>query len=383
MVIGLSTKNKLSFVDGSLSVPLSTDTAYRAWVRCNDLVIGWILGVLGPVTKKSVFFYKSTREIWQDLEERYGQVSSTELYGIQEEISAVHQETEEIDEFFAKIKVLWDQLDDVNPIPVCTCSGCVCNLTGKFLKIQQDSRLLQFLMKLKDEYKQVRSNILMMQPLPTLTLAYRMLLQEQKHKQISDHNTTSTDGFAFAADRRKFYDNKGFNNNRPGYQSYNNNRNRGGFQGKNVRNSYKGNMSVLFCDHCKMTGHLIDRCFKLHGYPNEQKGNHGQKRFANMAQGESYFGFDDSGDDNITTTFSRDQYNKFMNYLDNSQEGTVVENTQEQKTEEYVPSTSRAAYFADNIPFERNLEDSFHLASTVSNNNKESSCTPNNDALAS
>lgn len=208
MVIGLSTKNKLSFFYGTLPVPSFGDDTYKAWVRCNDLVIGWILGVLGSVTKKSVFFYKTAREMWKDLEERYGQVSSTELYGIQEEISSAHQGTEEIAKFFAKIKVLWDQLDDVNPIPVCTCNGCVCNVTGKFLKIQQDYRLLQFLMRLKDEYKRVRSNILMMQPLPTLPLAYGMLLQEQKHKQISEHATTGTSSetFAFAAARRKFND---------------------------------------------------------------------------------------------------------------------------------------------------------------------------------
>ena len=27
-----------------------------------------------------------------------------------------------------------------------------------------------------------------------------------------------------------------------------------------------------FCDNCKILGHSIDRCFKLHGYPNKNKG---------------------------------------------------------------------------------------------------------------
>ncbi|XP_021735662.1 uncharacterized protein LOC110702263 [Chenopodium quinoa] len=132
MIIGLSTKNKMSFIDGTLPKPQSTDVTYKAWIRCNDLVVGWILGVLGPITKKSVFFYKTARDMWQDLEERYGHVSSAQLYALQEEINEVKQDSDEIAEYFAKLKVLWDE----SPMPVCECNGCRCNLTTKFLKIQ-------------------------------------------------------------------------------------------------------------------------------------------------------------------------------------------------------------------------------------------------------
>ncbi|XP_056683502.1 uncharacterized protein [Spinacia oleracea] len=347
MIIGLSTKNKMSFVDGTLPMPLTTDVTYKAWIRCNNLVIGWILGVLGPITKKSVFFYKTAREMWMDLEERYGQVSSTELYGIQEEISAVHQENEEIAEFFARIKVLWDQLDDVNPIPVCTCSGCVCNVTGKFVKIQQDYRLLQFLMKLKDEYKQVRSNVLMMQPLPTLTLAYRMLLQEQKHKQISEQSTAN-ETFAFAADRRRLYDNKPTKNfNQIGFQSQNN---KVGYQGD--RNGgkqmvgYKRNFNNLNCEHCKKSGHTIERCYKLHGYPADFTFNN-QRRFANFVQGDNSRGDLDNGghyqDENITATFTREQYTKLMSILDDSKEVAMPSSTAQMKADD---NNTSGAYFA-------------------------------------
>lgn len=91
MVFGSSTKNKMSFVDGALEKPQITEKYYKAWIRCNNLVIGWILGVLGPITKKSMFFYKTAREMWKDLEYRYGQVSSTQLYALQEKLSVVRQ----------------------------------------------------------------------------------------------------------------------------------------------------------------------------------------------------------------------------------------------------------------------------------------------------
>lgn len=26
-------------------------------------------------------------------------------------------------------------------------------------------------------------------------------------------------------------------------------------------------LSGLYCEHCKYTGHIIDKCFRIHGYP--------------------------------------------------------------------------------------------------------------------
>lgn len=42
MMIALSAKNKLGFIDRSLVIP--TDTSLqKAWSRCNDMVLSWIL----------------------------------------------------------------------------------------------------------------------------------------------------------------------------------------------------------------------------------------------------------------------------------------------------------------------------------------------------
>lgn len=26
-----------------------------------------------------------------------------------------------------------------------------------------------------------------------------------------------------------------------------------------------------FCEHCNINGHIVDKCFKIHGYPNSQR----------------------------------------------------------------------------------------------------------------
>ncbi|XP_021756062.1 uncharacterized protein LOC110721222 [Chenopodium quinoa] len=105
-------------------------------------------------------------------------------------------------EFFAKIKALWDDISGVNPLLVCTCSGCTCNLIQKILKQQQEKRLVQLLMKLDAKYAGVRTNLLMMQPLPTILVAYRLLMQEEKQRQVSMVDDSGT--MAFAADGRRY-----------------------------------------------------------------------------------------------------------------------------------------------------------------------------------
>lgn len=76
-----------------------------------------------------------------------------------------------IADYFTRVKSLWDEIDDLRPIPT-----CVCNPNVNFLKIQQEQRILTFLMKLDQDYSQVRSNLLMNKVLLDITEVYRMLL---------------------------------------------------------------------------------------------------------------------------------------------------------------------------------------------------------------
>ena len=82
---------------------------------------------------------------------------------IQEEISKVVQ---------APIKGLWDEVDALDPIAVCTCSGCSCQLTKKTIKSQQRRRINQFLVKLDSRYKKTRSSLIMMKVLPSMPEIY-------------------------------------------------------------------------------------------------------------------------------------------------------------------------------------------------------------------
>lgn len=138
MMLTLSAKNKLDFVNGTISMPDSTSTEYKQWERCNDLVISWFIFNLDEAIAKSVLFMNTAYEIWNELEERYGYASAAQTYSLKQQLSELTQGNNTVSEFFTKIKTLWDSLADVSPVPSCTCNKCTCNL--------------QFMMKLSDNF---------------------------------------------------------------------------------------------------------------------------------------------------------------------------------------------------------------------------------------
>ena len=197
--LSLSTKNKLVFIDGSLSKPPVTDHTYKAWCRCNDLVKSWLLASVDKIVGKSVRFKKTAADVWKDLAERFRQPSSTLLYSLQK-LLLLEQGNDSISEFYTKIMGIWDEMDSQDPLAICGCNNCNCDTGRKNLKSQQDSRVMMFLMKLNDDYVQARTNILMMSELPTLASAYRLCVQKERHKEIKQ--VVSTESLAFMADKR-------------------------------------------------------------------------------------------------------------------------------------------------------------------------------------
>ena len=146
------------------------------------MVLGWLLRAIDEKTFKSVLWFKTAREVWENMEQRFGQSSSAQLFTVEEQLSKVvktHDIT--VVEFFTKVKGLWDEIDDLNPLPICACLGCTCELTQKSTKSQQRRRLIQFLKKLDVKYQHTRSNILMMKEMPNAVEAYSFLTQEQAH----------------------------------------------------------------------------------------------------------------------------------------------------------------------------------------------------------
>ena len=67
MVMALTAKNKISFIDGSIPCPESDDLLFGTWIRCNSMVISWILNSVHKDIADSLLYFDTAVGIWNDL----------------------------------------------------------------------------------------------------------------------------------------------------------------------------------------------------------------------------------------------------------------------------------------------------------------------------
>ena len=87
MTIALSVKNKLGFIDCSISRPDGTDpTLLSSWIRNNNIVISWILNSMSKEISTSILFIDSAFEIWIDLQDRFQQSKGPRIFQVRREL---------------------------------------------------------------------------------------------------------------------------------------------------------------------------------------------------------------------------------------------------------------------------------------------------------
>nr|XP_016461489.1 PREDICTED: uncharacterized protein LOC107784820 [Nicotiana tabacum] len=113
VLITLSAKNKIGFINGACPAPALTSRDYQPWSRCIDMVTSWLLNSLSKDIGDNVIYSKSTKDLWTSLEHRFGQSNGAKLYHLRKELSS------------------------------CL---CVCEGKQKLEKSLDDEKLIQFLM---------------------------------------------------------------------------------------------------------------------------------------------------------------------------------------------------------------------------------------------
>ena len=131
VIIALSAKHKVALIDGSCECPASTAPLYIFWQRNKAMVLSWLLNSLNDSIRNSVLYFESARELWLDLEGRFGQSNKARLFQVQKDVSCLSQGDMDIASYYTKAKQLWDESSAVSAIPRCTCKKCECDINAK------------------------------------------------------------------------------------------------------------------------------------------------------------------------------------------------------------------------------------------------------------
>ncbi|KAL0426173.1 UNVERIFIED_CONTAM: hypothetical protein Sradi_1152100 [Sesamum radiatum] len=238
--VALTAKMKLSFIDGSYPKPAEGTGDFKQWLRTDSMVFSWIMNCISKDISKAFYYAKSARRLWLDLESRFGQSNGPMIYNLQRQIASISQGNMDVVSYYTKLRLLWDELECIDPNPDCDCSSQR-TLANKLASNQ----LMQFLMGLNDSFDAIRNQILVMDPLPVVDKAYSLVLRVESQRQGQMHIEEANTNAALLA--------KNMDVTRDVKQ----------FQKKKTFVDKKNQ----FCDHCNKSGHSRNACFKLHGYP--------------------------------------------------------------------------------------------------------------------
>ncbi|XP_019190499.1 PREDICTED: uncharacterized protein LOC109184958 [Ipomoea nil] len=200
MRIALEVKNKYGFVDGSIASPAESDPRFPIWRRCNNIVCSWIFKSLSPTIAEGVLYFEVAAEIWSVLKKRYSQVDAHRIAELQNEI---YRSTQGLNEEYENIK---SGVLVMDPIPAM-------------------EKVLNMALKME---RKLRNSGIMKNP---------DLIQSNAMQNITVQNSDDQSTVAVATSFNK----KKFSNN----------------SGKNVPK----------CVFCGKLGHTIEKCYKKHGFP--------------------------------------------------------------------------------------------------------------------
>ncbi|XP_062114066.1 uncharacterized protein LOC133825090 [Humulus lupulus] len=208
-------------------------------------VISWILNSVSKEISASILYDELAAEIWRDLRVRFQRSNGPHIFNLRKELMNLKQDVQSVSIYYTRLKTIWEELTTYRPS--CTCNNCSCGGVKKLQEHHHMEYIMSFLMGLTDSYSQVRSNILLMDPLPDLSRVFHLVSQEENQRGTAPPNASVlSPSMAFA-----------FTGNKSSNQRFDSHASR----------SFPPCKNRPFCTHCNVLGHTIEKCYKLHGYP--------------------------------------------------------------------------------------------------------------------
>ncbi|XP_019188880.1 PREDICTED: uncharacterized protein LOC109183150 [Ipomoea nil] len=258
MRVALEVKNKWSVVDGSITTPDRTSSQYAAWRRCNLMVCSWIRKSVHPTIAQSIMYMDKAREVWNDLSRRFSQQDPHRISILQSEIYSLKQENLTVNDYYTKCKTLWEQMNELQPLPICKCDPrCSCDLVDQIRNEREVDQIIRFLQGLNEDYNSLKSGVLVLDPLPEMHKVFVMAEKFERQLNIVNLNLSGLElGHANSiqtnqADQANTGDIVAAVNQ---------------FGNRRIMNASGGNKAPK-CTFCGMTGHTVEKCYKKHGYP--------------------------------------------------------------------------------------------------------------------
>lgn len=186
MKVALISKNKLRFIDGTFTKPNATSILYDPWIRGNNLVLSWLQRSISENIAQSILWLDNAHSVWETLRNRFSEGDIFRISDLQDELVRLQQGNLDVSSYFTQLTSLWELIDIYRPTCHCTCAiPCTCGAVSDLCKFREQDKVLKFLKGLNDQYSHVRSQIMLMEPLPALEKTFSLVLGQEKQLSFS------------------------------------------------------------------------------------------------------------------------------------------------------------------------------------------------------
>ncbi|GJY26193.1 cysteine-rich receptor-like protein kinase 8 [Tanacetum coccineum] len=134
---------------------------------------------------KSVMFIGTASEIWSQLETRFSLSNVSRKYKLSKDVFGISQQGVSVSEYYTKMKCIWEELDSLATLlRLTTISPELFVFLSAVEKQKEEQRLFQFLNGLDDCYSSQRSQLLLINPLPSVENTCAVIQQEESQKDV-------------------------------------------------------------------------------------------------------------------------------------------------------------------------------------------------------
>ncbi|XP_004497583.1 uncharacterized protein [Cicer arietinum] len=290
-----------------------THVLHNPWVRCNNMTLSWLQCSILESIAHSILWIDNAHTVWKILENQFSQGDIFKISDIQDDLTRLQQGNLDIINYFTKLTSLWEQIDSFRPTRDCVCAiQCTCGDTTDLRKYKNQDRVIKFLNGLNEQFSNVRSQIMLLEPLPSLDKTFSLVLGQERQLNVQASSNSAPENQAMAMQVQNNHYNgggRGTNNS--------NNRGKGHNNSAFGRGPYQNSNRI--CTHCGRTNHTVETCFLKHGYPPGFQQRHSRAAFNTATASDSQ---DSSPVDQESTdaslTIIQDQYNQILQLLQNN-----------------------------------------------------------------
>lgn len=94
-------------------------------------------------------------------------------------INSLKQKSKYVVEYFLELKFLWEERNFDHPLPMCTCyHRCYCDAIQNSQEYRLEDQVIQFLRSMNDTSSIVKTQVLLMDLLPSINRIYSIIVQE-------------------------------------------------------------------------------------------------------------------------------------------------------------------------------------------------------------